>query len=343
MAVSSLSEAQRVWAAVGAAERRGVSAVLAEVVKVIGSAYRRPGAIMMMAADGHMEGTISGGCLEGDLFLNAESVMEGGPALLVDYDLAEDEMWSLGIGCKGQVQVWVRPAPVGADRARLVAMLESGGVIAATLPGGPVHTWVADEPWPELPTSTLRRMQAAWEGAGPSVVDDLYVRAWRPAEHLVISGAGHDAEPVARMAQEVGFRVTVVDPRPEFNDDRRFPGAEHVVVEPSSLSPDRFSDLKGAYWVIMNHHKARDTAALKASVALAPRFIGALGPRRRTDEILASLQLSQDQEAQVHGPLGLDIGADTPYEVALSIVGELMAARKGRTGGILNRREKLHA
>lgn len=343
MTVSSLSEAQKVWAAVGAAERRGVAAVLAEVVKVVGSAYRRPGALMMMAADGHMEGTISGGCLEGDLFVNAEAVMEGGPPLLVDYDLAEDEMWSLGIGCKGQIQVWVRPAPVGADRVRLQSMLESGGVIAAALPEGPVHTWVPGEPWPQLPAGTPERMQAAWEGVGPSVVDGWYIRAWRPAEHLVISGAGHDAEPVAKLAQDVGFRVTVVDPRPEFNDDRRFPGAEHVVVEPANLTPERFSDLRDAYWVVMNHHKARDTAALKASVALAPRFVGALGPRRRTDEILETLHLMPDQEAEIHGPLGLDIGADSPFEVAISIVGELMAVRKGRDGGSLNRREKLHA
>jgi xanthine dehydrogenase accessory factor len=333
----SLFEARQVFAEVARVRERGEIPVVVEVVGVEGSAYRRPGALMLMAPDGSMVGTVSGGCLEGDLYVRAEPLFTGGGGpFLVDYDLSEDEMWSLGIGCKGRITVWVRPAgePLPDE-----TLLETGGVTAAVLPGGPIRVWPKDR----LPTEEgLRaRVEAAWDGAEPRVVDGLYVRAWRLPEHLVVVGAGHDAEPVARLARQVGFTVTVVDPRPEFNDDRRFPGCGHVVAEAGTLTPTSHHELVDAYWVVMNHHKERDRAALHAALGMQPRWVGALGPWSRTAELLADLP--NEQQDRVHGPIGLDIGADTPDEVAVSIVAELMAARRHRAGGSLNRRARLHA
>jgi xanthine dehydrogenase accessory factor len=338
---SSLMEARTVWSHVQQARERGAASVLAEIVAVEGSAYRRPGALMMMAQDGKMTGTISGGCLEGDLFMRAEPLFAGGRPLLVDYDLAEDEMWSLGIGCKGRIKVWVRPAdPDGAEGKWIARALAHGGVLAAELPEGKLVGWVPGEPWPHDPV-LAGRMQAAWDGAEATWADGVYVRAWRPADRLVLVGAGHDAEPVARLAQEAGFQVTVVDPRTAFNDDRRFPGCRHLVSEARDLDPEAHPDLFDAYWVVMNHHKERDTQALAAAFRFRPRFVGALGPWQRTAEILAGLGTAVDPE-RVNGPVGLDIGAETPFEVAVSIVAELMARRRGRSGGSLNRRAKLH-
>ena len=337
--MTGLTEAQRIWDAVLAAEARGQQALLAEIVAVVGSAYRRPGALMMMASDGRMEGTVSGGCLEGDLYVRAEPLFLDARPFVVDYDLAEDEMWSLGIGCKGHIRVWVRRTPDGADRARWVQALATGGVLYAQLPLGADRVWLPGEAYPAAQLG--QAVAAAWAGAEPRVVepDSWFVRAWRPAPRLVLVGAGHDAEPVAQLAQRMGFQVVVADPREAFNDERRFPGAQHLVVEASTLTAERYPELLDAHWVVMNHHKERDGAALRAALAMRPRFVGALGPWSRTAELLEGVPGLD----RVHGPLGLDVGAETPDEVALSIVAELMAADRGKNGRTLNRRDRVHA
>jgi xanthine dehydrogenase accessory factor len=337
---SHLKEAREAWAEVKAAYARGRTAVLCEVVAVEGSAYRRPGALMMMASDGHMWGTVSGGCLEGDLYIRAEPVMAGGPPIVVDYDLAEDDMWTLGIGCKGKIKVWVRRVdPDSAAGRELERQLETGGVIAVRLPDGKPLVWTPDRPWAEA-GEWASPMRAAWEGAEPAVRDGVYVRAWRPPDRLVVVGAGHDAEPVVKLALEAGFEVAVLDPRPSFNHARRFPGAEHWVTEADALSLDARPEARGAYWVVMNHHKDRDRRALRAIARLEPKWVGALGPWRRTAELLEDVDPAYAET--VHGPLGLDIGADTPFEVAISIVAQLMAESRGRSGGSLNRQAVLH-
>ena len=337
--MTGLADVRRIWAAIVAAEARGERALLAEIVAVVGSAYRRPGALMMMSSDGRMEGMLSGGCLEGDLYVRAEPLFSGAPPFVVDYDLAEDEMWSLGIGCKGQIRVWVRRPPDGADRARWEQALAAGGVLHAELPLGVDRVWLPGEVYPDGERGEAVR--AAWEGAEPRVIgpDAWYVRAWRPAPRLVLVGAGHDAEPVAHLAQRMGFEVVVVDPREAFNEERRFPGAQHLVVEAGSLTPAGHPELVDAHWVVMNHHKERDEAALRAALAMRPRFVGALGPWSRTAELLAGVPGAE----RVHGPLGLDVGAETPEEVALSVVAELMAADRGKSGRTLNRRQRVHA
>lgn len=337
---SHLNEAREAWAEVRAAYARGRTAVLCEVVAVEGSAYRRPGALMMMASDGHMWGTVSGGCLEGDLFVRAEPVMAGGPGIVVDYDLAEDDMWTLGIGCKGRIKVWVRQVRPDAEAGRLLErQLGAGGVLAVRLPDGPPVVWTPEDAWPADP-ALARRMEQAWAGAEPALVDGMYVRAWRPPDRLVIVGAGHDAEPVAQLAREAGFEVAVLDPRPAFNQDRRFPGVAHWLLEPEDLGGEGSPDVRGAYWVVMNHHKDRDRRTLRAIERLEPRWVGALGPWRRTAELLEDADPAF--AARVHGPLGLDIGGDTPFEVAISIVAQLMAESRGRSGGSLNRKPVLH-
>lgn len=336
--MTGLTDARQVWAAAEAAQRRGAQVVLAEIVAVVGSAYRRPGALMMMASDGVMEGTISGGCLEGDLYVRSEPLFAGGAPFLVDYDLAEDEMWSLGIGCKGNIRVWVRRPPEGPLRARWERALAVGGVLAARLPEGAETLWLPGDPWPDGPLAD--RMRSAWKGADPAVdPDGWYVRAWRPAERLVLVGAGHDTEPVGRLAQQMGFEVTVIDPREAFNDDRRFPDMRHLVTEAAKVQAGTHPELLDAHWVVMNHHKERDQQALRVALSMRPRFVGALGPWSRTRELLEGVEGAD----RVHGPLGLDLGAETPDEVAVSIIAEVMAASRGRSGSALNRRERVHA
>ncbi|MGC8489829.1 MAG: XdhC family protein [Clostridia bacterium] len=336
---SHLNEAREMMAEVEAAWARGVGAALCEVVTVTGSAYRRPGALMMMAADGVMHGTVSGGCLEGDIFVRSEDLMATGGADLIDYDLDEDDMWSLGLGCKGRIKVWVRAlTPDSPETAFIRAALVEGGVIVTRIPDGMPQGWTPAEGEPQGPQREL--IQAVWNGAEPILRDGLYVRAWRPPHRLIIAGAGHDAEPVAQLAREADFEVAVLDARPAFNDEKRFPGVEHWIMEPEELTLGAHPEAEGAFWVVMNHHKERDRRTLEVIARLRPQWVGALGPWQRTAEITEAMDPAF--RSAVHGPLGLDIGADTPQEVAISIVGELMAASRRRSGGSLNRKESLH-
>lgn len=160
----------------------------------------------------------------------------------------------------------------------------------------------------------------------------------RPPERLVISGAGHDAEPLARLAHQAGFDVVILDSRPHLNNPERFPDAFHRVESADQVSPSQVSE---SYWVIMNHHQLRDEAALTLASSARPRFLGVLGPRVRTEEMLAKTGLDR-HALPFHSPVGLDIGAENPSEVALSIVAELMAARSGGSGGPLHGRERIH-
>ncbi len=340
-----MAELERAWA-------RGVSTALAEVVAVEGSAYRRPGALMMMAADGAMHGTVSGGCLEGDIFVRAEPLMEeaaadgggtGDGAALIDYDLDEDDMWSLGLGCKGRIKVWVRALGPESPETGFIrrALQDGGGVLVTEIPVGTPSGWTPADGAMTGPEGLERQMAAVWDGAEPVFDGSLYVRAWRPPHKLIIVGAGHDAEPVAQMAREADFSVTVLDPRPAFNNDRHFPEVTHWVMEPEALTLAEHPEAAGAFWVVMNHHKDRDRRTLRAVTGLQPRWVGALGPWQRTAEIMEGFD--PDFQERVHGPLGLDIGGDTPYEVAISIVAQLMAESRHRSGGSLNRRDALHA
>jgi xanthine dehydrogenase accessory factor len=312
------------------------------LVDVKGSAYRRPGAKMVMASNGRMQGTLSGGCLEGDLYLHAEKAWQGAMPSLHQYDLTEDEMWGLGIGCKGQVTIWIEPLDLTDPFWRAFGQaLEADEplVWGGELPGGLRYFGRELGDWtirgqgtaPAGPDELMRRGSTGREGS-------WWWDVMKPPERLIVAGAGHDAKPVVALANQAGFEVVVLDPREQVNTERDFPHATRWVKTASELTPEMVSD---SFWVIMNHHQRRDEETLKLAAASRPKFLGVLGPRTRTAEMLAKTGV--DPEAlPLHSPVGLDLGAESPEEVAISIVGELLAARQGGSGGPLNGRERIH-
>ncbi|AEJ41750.1 Xanthine dehydrogenase [Sulfobacillus acidophilus TPY] len=338
--MSSIREARQLWQFVEDAEALGQSVVMATLVTVVGSAYRRPGAKMVMRQDGRMRGTLSGGCLEGDLFLHAETVMATGKPSIHHYDLTEDEMWGLGIGCKGTVDVWLEPIHPqepfwqGFQRAVSEDQLVLWG---AELPEGRRFLMTPRDTVGDVPT--WARALPIESGIETGRQDGFWWDVMRPPERLIVAGAGHDAEPLVRLASQAGFEVTVLDPRPHVNNPDHFPQARHWVKAPEEVTP---AEVIGSYWVIMNHHQRRDEAAIRLAYASAPRFLGILGPRQRTDEMIANLGIQTDG-LPLRAPVGLDVGAETPEEVAVSIVGEMMAYRRSRSGGPLNGRQRIHA
>lgn len=346
--MSSIREARKVWQAIDEAQQQGRRVALLTLIAVRGSAYRRPGAKMMMADDGRMVGTLSGGCLEGDLYMYAENAMKTYTPSLHHYDLTEDEMWGLGIGCKGMIDVWVEPLDPKEDfwrRFGQALQTESPVLLGGNLPIG--SRWLIQDgrmvERGSCPADAPGLDEVLESGFLSQWINGIYVDVMVPPEPLFIAGAGHDAEPVARLANQVGFEVTILDPRPHVNNKDHFPDAwRHWVQDPASLNPQEVS---GAYWLIMNHHQRRDQSALQLALAAKPRYVGVLGPISRTREMLDRLGISSRalEGMPLYAPVGLDLGAETPDEVAVSLISELMMIRRNAKGGHLRGRDRIHA
>lgn len=189
------------------------------------------------------------------------------------------------------------------------------------------------------------RLGDAPEATRVAVYIDLLV----PPPRLLVCGAGHDAIPVARLAKALGWWVVVVDSRAKFATKDRFPEADDVVLAHSEEVAAKIPIDANTYAVVMTHNYLHDKAILKGLLPTPAQYIGMLGPRKRTEAILADIlkdgiQVSEEQLRRIHGPVGLDIGADTPEEIALAILGEVLALRSGRSGMPLRlRKGPIHA
>jgi len=390
-------EERRVAEALAAWTAAGRAAAVVTVVYTWGSTYRRAGAQMVVADDGTWVGTISGGCLEGDLSHVGRQVMETGTPLLVRYDLSGDEVWGLGIGCGGGMDVLVEPyrpeggePSVEGDGARRLAYVEAtlvstperfvpedwgvpgsvalkelrrlrvvSGVQAAdgSFGDGPLAGWVEAEARRRLEQRGSRSGTVIFLPDGRTLTERggdepdaeahqqgrqaegwrVFFRVVRPAPILLVLGAGDDAIPVVRMAAAAGFHVIVADPRPAYAREERLPGAAQVLLTEPAETPQFVTLGERDYILVMNHHKERDKQSLATWMEKGPGYIGMLGPRRRTKEIFEELGLAPGDE-RVFAPVGLDVGAETPEQVAISIVAELLAHKSGRKGGHLRDR-----
>jgi xanthine dehydrogenase accessory factor len=299
------------------------SRVLATVVATAGSTYRKPGARMLLMADGSFIGLLSGGCLESDLQIHAGEVLESGVARAVEYDTRgpDDVLFGMGSGCEGSMRVLLEPA--GPASSAETALRAAGrqtqhGASAALIM---VHRSA------EMPLGTY---------ADGAVLSDIersraFVQVIAPPPHLLICGAAPDAEPVAGTARTLGWRVTVVDHRPAYAVPARFAGAEVRVVKPSALRSD--IDLASCHAaVVMSHHLPSDEAYLRELAnAELPAYIGLLGPKSRRARLAQELgPVMGTLSARIRGPVGLDIGAITPEAIALAIIAQIHAWLAGR-------------
>jgi xanthine dehydrogenase accessory factor len=349
--LSRIQEARDVMQKMKQAWERNQPTSLLMITEVRGSAYRQPGAKMMMAADGQMFGTLSGGCLESDLFEWSKEAIRQNIPITRQYDLSENELWSLGIGCKGSLEILIVPVdPNDSFWQTVITVIQEDRPVSLILeiPTGirvlldqNGNGWgdlaqIPDEVRQQALDRTFQRTRAEVISLGNRrfVIDTM-----RPSERLIVAGAGHDAVPLVSVAAQVGFRVTVLDPRKDFNNAFRFPEASHMVVEPSEADPAVFHD---SWWIIMNHQQSRDEASLALALKSNPRFIGVLGPLSRTQEMLANIGADLSS-GPLHAPIGLDLGAETIEEVAISILSELMMVRSGSSGKPLHGRTKIHA
>jgi xanthine/CO dehydrogenase XdhC/CoxF family maturation factor/CTP:molybdopterin cytidylyltransferase MocA len=337
--------------------------LLATVVRVSGSSYRRPGARMLVAGERWISGCVSGGCLEGDVMMRGAHRTRDG-AVVVTYDSTreqdEAEPWDVGLGCNGIVDVLLERVEAGARNDALAFAAacfaaETSGtlvtVIRSARPGVAVGARIAVGPTCPLERTVTdpdahRALQAAARGpAGVIELDGIsaLVETIAPSPQLFVLGSGHDAAPIVTLAKSIGLRVTVADRA--IRERSRVLAADRAVSTGGDLARLReLIDLAAEpYVVIMHHHNSTDRDALAMALASRARYIGVLGPARRTRDLLAELGRTAD-DPRLHAPIGLDVGAETPEQIALAIVAEVQAVRRHARGGMLRARARaLHA
>jgi xanthine dehydrogenase accessory factor len=308
--------------------------VLATLVSVRGSSYRRPGARLLVRADGSRLGSISGGCLEEDVIARASAVYKTGTPDLVTYDTTSenDLVWGVGLGCHGVVDVLLEKLSPQPEWAREIARNFEArrstrvAVIYRAPAGAAAGTALAN--------ATL---------ACPT--EGVFLDTILPPTALYIFGAGDDAQPLARLAKELGWYVTVADPRPAFATANRFPMANRVVVGGADQLVGKLGPGADALAVIMTHHYIHDVPLLRDLLKRPLAYLGLLGPRKRAERILEDLRreghdAAANASGRLHAPIGLDLGADAPEQVALAMIAEMQAVLTGRNAQPLRERTR---
>jgi len=342
----------------------GRALALAVVAHTSGSTYRKPGALMAIAADGAYAGLLSGGCLESDLREHARAVIETGQAHLVTYNTggSDDLLWGLGLGCEGAMQILLlRVGPANdwqplshlagallTHRATAIAItvesvspeLPPGTVL---LPGGggcavPPVPGAGDSPAPQLLADVNQLLRRATETGrtawlpGTSQTKVLAVPLALPPR-LLLLGGGPDALPIVELAARLGWKVTVFDHRPSYAQAAQFPGATQVVLARPEELPDRLDLGSFEAAVVMSHHLPSDLAYLRCLCSSDIGYVGLLGPAIRRERLLADLGTEAPAiSGRLRAPVGLDLGGRAPESIALSIVAEIHAFLYGRAG-----------
>jgi xanthine/CO dehydrogenase XdhC/CoxF family maturation factor len=363
-----MKELQHILSTYEALQHAPVKLALATVVKVKGSTYRRPGARMLIGDDGTMIGSLSGGCLEADVAEKARlHAFDGAPQVIV-YDMISDaDVWGLNQGCNGIAHILLEPvnSPQSAIQFRFYHDClhhQRAGVMATIFRvDGEIKTPVGsrvmlteddtvteDVKNPFLTSALLEECRRALKTEQSTVEEfrftsgdvEALIEFISPPIPLVIIGGGYDTIPLARLAHELGWDVTVVDHRPAFASREAFASARQVLVTRPEEFSVRVSLPDRAVVVIMTHNFSFDLEYLKLLLPLDLRYLGLLGPKQRSKLLFSKLKESGVQAAEshmqrIHTPVGLDIGAESPEEIALSILSEIRAVLSKRSGGFL--------
>jgi xanthine dehydrogenase accessory factor len=299
---------------------RGERLALATVVATRRSAPRPVGSKLIVSESGELHGSVSGGCVESDVAVQAAEVISGGEPRLLSYGITDDQAWEVGLPCGGEIDVFVQRL----DHE----LLDGEGVLLTVLEG-------AD-------AGRQRLVPADAIEPGPSRVLELdgervFAEVLGPPPRLVVVGATDTAEELCRAAKALGWRTTVIDPRPALVTRERLPSPDELVVAwPDELEADADTAI-----VVLTHEERLDVPALTAALASEAFYVGAIGSRRtqaKRRERLLEAGVSEEGLERIAGPAGLDLGAHTPGETAVSILAEVLAVRSGREGGRLRER-----
>lgn len=346
--------------------------ILATVIDLKGSGYRLPGAKMLIAGNGDAFGTVSGGCLESDVLERAQKILETGKAEILTYDTTEnrDSVFSLNMGCNGVVSILIEPfaadsklfetwqTAIEERKRQMIATLVStdaeisiGGRIYYN-DGGEFYFENLPEAFEDLQEirdlciNFFETDEAAktFEFEDENGRFEFFFENINPPLRLLIFGAGYDAIPLADFAKNLGWRVSVADHRAAFATPERFPAADEIIISHPENLTEKLNFDQASAAVVMTHNYEKDREIMKFLLAQDLQYIGALGPKRRTEKLLEELkaegfEIEDSKLENLYAPIGLDIGADTPEAIALSIVAEIRSVLANRTGGFLRERK----
>lgn len=342
-------------------------AALATVVRVRGSSYRSPGARMLITDDGRWVGSISGGCLEGDALRKARQVMTDKNPLTVTYDTREESNQNLGIGlgCNGVIDVFIEP--LNLEGPNPLALFETivtsqEPVALATIFKSTSSVCVGKKflitpkkevvfnsiPSPELSEQMENDLINLFEVNKSEVksyswqdtVSEVFIELIQPGVSLIIFGGGFDARPVSNLAKSLGWNVTVTDECVSHIAPVFFPTADKLSLCQREFIERDFNITAYTACVLMSHNYEYDRDVLRKLLKTESPYIGILGPRKRFEKMVDELsgqdiKLSERDLQRIHSPIGLDIGAEAPDEIAVSIIAEIQSKFSNRSGGFL--------
>lgn len=311
--------------------RAGEAVALARVVEVIGSAPRPLGSALVMGASGAFLGSVSGGCVEGSVMQTAEEVLRDGRAVLLHFSGDADPLTEIVLGCGGSESVFIERIDRDGDLSpAFVAFLDrfsldDNGTLLTSLTPQPAH-WLLDEQGALVAADTERDPDP-----------EAFIHAFRAPVRLVIVGGDAVGQAVAQLGTLFGWPVTVVDPRGAWLTPMRFPNVTRIVRWPDEALRDLTLNARTAV-IVLTHDPKIDEPALQVALRSQAGYVGAIGSRRaqadRMERLLAA-GLTPEELTRLHAPVGLDLGGREPAEMALSIIGEIIAERHGRRGGML--------
>ena len=345
------------------AQSEGRKTALATVVHVEGSSYRRPGARMLIEDNGQLTGTISGGCLEGDALRKALLAINQRRNKLVTYNSIDEDDIEFGVqlGCNGIVHILFEPIDPE-DANHPIALLEKSflqkkNAVLVTLfslknfhgpqpgtcfyyDGEMIHHTVEDHNLAFKIKEDARSVLDNRTSLHKTYNDDewsAFVELIQPPVSLIIVGAGNDAIPLVEMASVLGWNITLVDGRSTHATRQRFPKATAIIVGKPEEAVKQVMTDERSFIVLMTHNYNYDVEMMRLMLQKNMRYIGALGPKKRLQRIMDELKdkgiiITDEQMKKIHGPVGLDIGAETAEEIALSILAEIKAVLEGRRG-----------
>ena len=369
-----MKEIKEIIKAFDRAEKANKQMALATVVQVEGSSYRSPGARMLITEDGELTGAISGGCLEGDALRKAQLVMFQQQSMVVTYDTTDDDdaKFGVGLGCNGIIHILIEPIQIGQsdqpidllkrcleDRQNRVLMTFYDLKNKRAEQVGTCLLWEEDlsianpdsfmkikQNLPNL--EELAGVSKTAFQSGHSLITacgdknqlNVFAELIKPPVALMVVGAGNDAIPLTEMAYILGWEITVIDGRADYCTPSRFPKAHRLLQSKADRVADSISVDQQTVVVLMTHNYNYDLTVLTQLAPSNAGYLGVLGPKKKMDKMLEAIkkdgiQLSPEDLDKIFGPIGLDIGAESPEEIALSALAEIKAVLAKRPGTFL--------
>lgn len=337
-------------------------AALATVVKVEGSSYRSPGAKMFILNNGLWEGSVSGGCLEGDVLRQAREVMQSGRAKVITYDTNEDSNHQLGInlGCNGIIHIYIEPLNRNNPLIPIFKKIiqhEKETILVKKMGELPGFSWIKTNG--EILDSTMdyrefngfnkfeKELYAKTSGLVTSNDEEVFFEHFEPGIDLVVVGGGGDAQPVVNLANQMGWNVRLTDECAAHLFPKNFPQAQVIQCDRQYMG-EKIRTTPYSAVVLMTHNLDYDRDALIQLLEGEAPYIGIVGPKKRWEKMKSQLedrgiQLTKEHLERIHAPVGLDIGADTREEIALAIIAEIKAYFAQRSGKSLReRKDSIH-